>query len=44
VLCVSLACEGAIATVSTPEEFGRLIASEIARWGTVIKTAGMKPD
>jgi tripartite-type tricarboxylate transporter receptor subunit TctC len=39
-----LRSEGAIATVSTPEEFGRLIASEIARWGTVIKTAGMKPD
>ena len=39
-----LRTEGAIATVSTPEEFGRLIASEIARWGTVIKTAGMKPD
>jgi len=39
-----LRSEGAIATVSTPEEFGKMIAAEIARWGTVIKTAGMKPD
>jgi tripartite-type tricarboxylate transporter receptor subunit TctC len=39
-----LRTEGAIATVSTPEEFEKFIASEIARWGTVIKTAGMRPD
>ena len=39
-----LRSEVAIATVSTPEEFGKMIAAEIARWGTVIKTAGMKPD
>lgn len=38
------AIEGAVATVSTPEEFGKMIASEIARWGAVIKAAGMKPD
>jgi tripartite-type tricarboxylate transporter receptor subunit TctC len=39
-----LRSEGAIATVSTPEEFGKMIASEIERWGKVIKSAGMKPD
>jgi tripartite-type tricarboxylate transporter receptor subunit TctC len=39
-----LRTEGAIATVSTPEEFAKLIAAEIERWGKVIRTAGMKPD
>jgi tripartite-type tricarboxylate transporter receptor subunit TctC len=36
--------EGAIAIPTTPEEFGNHIKSEIARWGTVIKSADIKAD
>lgn len=36
--------EGAIATTSTPEEFAAHIRSEIARWGAVIKRAGIQAD
>jgi len=28
----------------TPEEFGAYIKSEIAKWGKVIRTAGIKPE
>jgi tripartite-type tricarboxylate transporter receptor subunit TctC len=36
--------EGAIATPSTPEVFGKLIASEIARWKPVISSGRVKAD
>ena len=36
--------EGAIATPTTPEEFGRYIQAEIARWAVVVKTAHMRAD
>ena len=36
--------ECAIATPTTPEEFGRYIQAEIARWAVVVKTAHMRPD
>ena len=39
-----LAGEGAEPTVSTPEEFGAFIKSEIARWAKVIKAAGATAD
>lgn len=39
-----LSAEGAIANTSTPEEFAQHIRSEIARWGAVVKSAGMRAD
>ena len=36
--------EGAVATPSTPEVFGKLIASEIARWKPVISSGRVKVD
>jgi len=39
-----LSADGAIADTSTPEEFAQRIRSEIARWGAVVKSAGMKAD
>jgi tripartite-type tricarboxylate transporter receptor subunit TctC len=36
--------EGATAITSTPEEFTAHIRSEIARWGAVIKSAGIQAD
>jgi tripartite-type tricarboxylate transporter receptor subunit TctC len=36
--------EGAIATPSTPDVFGKLIASEIARWKPVISSGRVKVD
>jgi tripartite-type tricarboxylate transporter receptor subunit TctC len=36
--------EGATPIGSTPEEFGKMIAEEHARWGAVIKQAGLKHD
>jgi tripartite-type tricarboxylate transporter receptor subunit TctC len=39
-----LDAEGAIPAGGTPEEFGALIASEIVRWGTVLKKAGIEPQ
>jgi len=36
--------EGAIAAAGTPEEFGAFIASEIDRWGAVLKKAGIQPQ
>jgi len=36
--------EGATAITSTPEEFAAHIRSEIARWGAVIKSAGIQAD
>lgn len=39
-----LASEGAIATPTTPEAFGQLIAREIARWKPVIQSGRVKAD
>jgi tripartite-type tricarboxylate transporter receptor subunit TctC len=36
--------EGAISAAGTPEQFDAYIKSEIARWGTVVRAAGMKAD
>ena len=36
--------EGAIATAATPEEFGKLIATEIERWRPVITSGRVKAD
>jgi tripartite-type tricarboxylate transporter receptor subunit TctC len=30
--------------IGTPDEFGTLVASEVARWGEVIRRLGLKPD
>ena len=38
------ATEGAEAVNKTPEEFRNLIASEIVKWGKVVKEAGIKPE
>ena len=39
-----LDAEGAIPAAGSPGEFGALIASEIARWGAVLKRAGIEPQ
>jgi tripartite-type tricarboxylate transporter receptor subunit TctC len=39
-----LASEGAIATPATPEAYGQLIASEIARWRPVMASGRVKAD
>jgi tripartite-type tricarboxylate transporter receptor subunit TctC len=39
-----LASEGAVATPTTPEAFGKHIASEIARWKPVIQSGRVKTD
>ncbi|MBA4327790.1 MAG: ABC transporter substrate-binding protein [Polaromonas sp.] len=39
-----LANEGATATPTTPEAFGKHIASELARWKPVIQSGGIKAD
>jgi tripartite-type tricarboxylate transporter receptor subunit TctC len=36
--------EGSEPVGSTPAEFTAFIAKEAARWGGVVKTAGIKPD
>jgi tripartite-type tricarboxylate transporter receptor subunit TctC len=35
-----LAAMGAQAAPTTPEEFGRIVKSEIARWAPVVKASG----
>jgi len=30
--------------LSTPEEFGRLIESEMNRWGKVVRALNLKPE
>jgi len=37
-----LDAEGAIPAAGTPEEFAAFVTSEIARWGAVVKKAGME--
>jgi tripartite-type tricarboxylate transporter receptor subunit TctC len=39
-----LEAEGAVAVPSTPAEFGKLIISETARWGQVVREAGIKGE
>jgi tripartite-type tricarboxylate transporter receptor subunit TctC len=39
-----LATSGADAVGSTPEEFGRFLQAEIAKWGKVIRAAGIKGE
>jgi len=39
-----LDAEGAIPAADSPEEFAAFIASEIARWGAVLKRAGIEPQ
>jgi tripartite-type tricarboxylate transporter receptor subunit TctC len=29
---------------STPEEFGRIVAADYAKWGPVVKASGFKPE
>ncbi|MGZ5161755.1 MAG: tripartite tricarboxylate transporter substrate binding protein [Burkholderiales bacterium] len=36
--------QGLDATPSTPAELGQLVRTELAKWATVIKTAGIKPE
>jgi tripartite-type tricarboxylate transporter receptor subunit TctC len=36
--------EGAEPVGGTPEEFGRYFASEVAKWGKVVREAGIKPE
>ena len=33
-----------VCEVSSPAEFGKLIADETEKWGKVVKFAGAKPD
>jgi tripartite-type tricarboxylate transporter receptor subunit TctC len=35
---------GAAPSISTPQEFGKFIDSEISRWAEVVKTSGAKAD
>jgi tripartite-type tricarboxylate transporter receptor subunit TctC len=39
-----MASQGAEAAGNTPEEFGAFIKSEIAKWGKVVKAAGLRAD
>ena len=39
-----LAIQGADAVSSSPQEFAAYIRNETAKWGKVIKTAGIKLD
>jgi tripartite-type tricarboxylate transporter receptor subunit TctC len=39
-----LADIGVVVRGGTPEEFGKFIAAETAKWGKVIRDAGIKPD
>ena len=36
--------DGAEPVGNTPEQFGDFIKSDIAKWGTVFKTAEIKPE
>jgi tripartite-type tricarboxylate transporter receptor subunit TctC len=38
------AAEGIEALGGTPDQFAEYIRSEIARWGRVIKEAGVRPE
>jgi tripartite-type tricarboxylate transporter receptor subunit TctC len=36
--------EGAVGTPMTPAEFGKIIVNDIARWGQVVREAGIKAE
>ena len=36
--------QGIEASGSSPEEFGKFLVAEIARWAKVVKQAGVKPE
>jgi tripartite-type tricarboxylate transporter receptor subunit TctC len=40
----TLAQDGLVAAKGTPEEFGALLASEVSRWGSVVKKRNVKAD
>jgi tripartite-type tricarboxylate transporter receptor subunit TctC len=40
----ALSRDGAEVVAGTPEDFGALVRSEIAKWGKVIKAAGIQPE
>ena len=40
----TLAREGATPRPGTPEEFGKLISAELARWGKLIKDANIQTE
>jgi tripartite-type tricarboxylate transporter receptor subunit TctC len=40
----SLADQGADIKSGTPEDFGSFMRDEQARWGAVVKQAGIKPE
>jgi tripartite-type tricarboxylate transporter receptor subunit TctC len=39
-----LAADGTAVVASSPEQFGALIKTELARWAKVVKASGMKPE
>jgi hypothetical protein len=39
-----MAKQGGEIVTGTPEEFGRLIASENAKWSKAVALAGVKPE
>jgi len=39
-----LAAEGAVPTPTTPGEFAKVLANDIARWGKVVREAGIKAE
>lgn len=39
-----MSVQGAVASGNTPEEFGAYIKAEIAKWGKVVKAAGLRVD
>jgi tripartite-type tricarboxylate transporter receptor subunit TctC len=39
-----LEAEGAVATPMSPDEFGKVIVNDIARWGKVVREAGIKAE
>jgi len=40
----NLLAEGAEPVGNTPEQFGEFIKAEIAKWGKVIRTAGLRAE
>jgi tripartite-type tricarboxylate transporter receptor subunit TctC len=36
--------DGTVPTPSSPEEFVAYMKSELAKWGAVVKMAGIKPE
>ena len=36
--------QGALPLIMTPSEFQKYLDSDIAKWGAIVKSAGIKPD